>query len=558
MLETLLDRIQVGEGAQYGVCSDHKVDLVWYHSAMSRSTLMAPLRRLRSKLTLSHTAVTVTVFLTLITPVLILAFFALNPPSQVVFRFYRDFTATKAAAARSFLEAAPPDSTTLLEIWLRAAITGGEPTVTIDPAGRLLELWARDPFSGAESTVIVNPAGELLATNTQDWGAETRPGQPFVDPLAPDESRRLIGQALEGKAAILGLPDGRILAVQPILGEGDAILGALYLRTFSGVLRPNSVLTSTFAVLVVSLVVLIVIVGLTGALFGRLTSRGLVRRLERLNNAAGAWGQGDFSVTVHDTSPDEIGQLARRMQRMADQIQDLLQARQELATLEERNRVARDLHDSVKQHLFATTMTLGAAKAVHKQDPEAAWHKVDEALDLSWEAQQELTGLILQLRPVALKEQGLADALREFASRWSRQTGIEVSVASQCQRIIPPEMEQALFRLAQEALANVAKHSGAGRVEIMLTCTASVVKARNRLTFLVSPLFPGKATEPILLPTVILQVTDNGRGFDPAAAVGQGLGLRSMRERIEALDGELTVESAAGIGTRIVARCPLE
>ena len=92
---------------------------------MSRSTLMAPLRRLRSKLTLSHTAVTVTVFLTLITPVLILAFFALNPPSQVVFRFYRDFTATKAAAARSFLEAAPPDSTTLLEIWLRAAITGG-------------------------------------------------------------------------------------------------------------------------------------------------------------------------------------------------------------------------------------------------------------------------------------------------------------------------------------------------------------------------------------------------------------------------------------------------
>lgn len=68
-----------------------------------------------------------------------------------------------------------------------------------------------------------------------------------VDPFAPDESRRLIGRALEGNPEILALPDGMILAVQPILGEGDAILGALYLRTFSGVLRPNSFLASTFA-----------------------------------------------------------------------------------------------------------------------------------------------------------------------------------------------------------------------------------------------------------------------------------------------------------------------
>jgi NarL family two-component system sensor histidine kinase LiaS len=262
--------------------------------------------------------------------------------------------------------------------------------------------------------------------------------------------------------------------------------------------------------------------------FGHLASRGLVRRLEDLDRVAEVWGQGDLTATVRDDSPDEIGQLARRMNLMAQQIQDLFQVRQELATSEERNRLARDLHDSVKQQVFATTMTLGTAKTLRERDPEAAWEMVAEAEDLSWEAQQELTGLIHELRPVDLEGKGLAAALQEYGSRWSRQTGIEVGVTLRGEGIAPPAVEQALFRVAQEALANISRHAEAERVQIALACSEG---------------------------SLVLEIADDGRGFDPALVHDKGLGLRSMRERMEALDGELTVESTPGTGTRLMARC---
>jgi NarL family two-component system sensor histidine kinase LiaS len=470
---------------------------------MRRFRLPTSFRRLRWKLTFSYTAVTVAVLLTLVAVGLLGGnFFS---PASGWLNHYLELASDQAAEAGPFLETALPDAT-LAEVWLRAAIPND---------------WA----------VIVSPAGELLAANRQEAAAEARPGQPFVDPKAPDESERLIGLAMGGKPGVLGLDDGTIVAAAPIVGEGEQVLGALYVRGFSDSLVPGWNFAAGLAILISSLIALTVAAGLIGTLFGRLASRGLVRRLERLDCAAEAWGQGDFSATVQDDSPDEIGQLARRMSQMAGQIQDLLQARQDLAALEERNRLARDLHDSVKQQAFATTMTLGTAKTLREQDAKTAWEMIDEAEDLSWQVQQELTGLIHELRPVELEGKRLAAALQEYGSRWSRQTGIEVSVALRGEHPIVPEVEQALFRLAQEALANVSKHAEARHVDITLVCTESAIT---------------------------LKVADDGLGFDPAAAEGQGLGLRSMRERLESLGGELTVESAPGTGTRLVARTGLE
>lgn len=470
-----------------------------YNGAMDVSRILSPLRRLRWKLTFSYTAVTVAVLLTLLAVALLGSFF-FRPASQWL-NHYLELATAQAAEAGPFLEAALPDPT-LTEVWLRTAIP---------------EDWA----------VIVSPAGELAAANGSEAAGEASLGQPFVDPEAPEKSRQVIDQALGGEPAVLGVGDGTIVAAAPIVGEGEQVLGALYVRGFSGSLVPGWNVAAGLAILISSLIALTVGAGLIGTVFGRLASRGLVRRLEDLDRAAGAWGQGDFTVAVHDASPDEIGQLTRRMSQMAGQIQDLLQVRQELATSEERNRLARDLHDSVKQQAFATTMTLGTAKTLRERDPAAAWERIDEAEDLSYEVQQELTSLIHQLRPVGLEGKGLAAALQAYGARWSRQTGIEARVTLHGEQPIPPQVEQALFRLAQEALANVSKHAQAGQVEITLARTGSAIT---------------------------LDVADDGRGFDPAAAEGKGLGLRSMRERIEALGGELTVESVPGRGTRLVAR----
>jgi signal transduction histidine kinase len=120
-------------------------------------------------------------------------------------------------------------------------------------------------------------------------------------------------------------------------------------------------------------------------------------------------------VAVHDPSGDELGQLARRLNGMAEQVQNLLAVRQELAVIEERHRLARDLHDSVKQQIFAMAMQVAAARTLMDNNSDAARVRLTEAERLVKQAQQELTALIRELRPAALGDKGLVVALRELS-----------------------------------------------------------------------------------------------------------------------------------------------
>jgi NarL family two-component system sensor histidine kinase LiaS len=264
-----------------------------------------------------------------------------------------------------------------------------------------------------------------------------------------------------------------------------------------------------------------------GVLFGYLISRGLTRRLRLLARAADDWSQGEFSTLARDTSGDEIGQLARHLNHMAVELQSVLQTRQELATLEERNRLARELHDSVKQQVFATAMQVGAARALIEQNPDASKENLAEAEQLVRQAQQELTTLIRELRPAALKGKGLARALQDCVSDWSRQSHITAELRVRGERPLPLPLEQALFRVAQEALTNISRHSQATSVEVELVWENG---------------------------DIILSIADNGHGFNVSSTDGKGLGLQSMRERVEALGGQLEVKSKPGTGTRIQAR----
>jgi NarL family two-component system sensor histidine kinase LiaS len=273
----------------------------------------------------------------------------------------------------------------------------------------------------------------------------------------------------------------------------------------------------------------ILVASVIGTLTGLLITRNLTRRLRRITQAAQAWSKGEFAVEVRDPTRDEIGQLGQDLNSMAEHLHTLLATREELATIEERNRLARDLHDSIKQNVFATALLVGAARAHLPPDVLPAQTYLAEAESLAEQTRQELTALIQALRPARLADKGLAVVLRNYAEDWSRRMGIAIALHVQGERVIALDIEEALLRVAQEAPANIAHHSGAAHVTIHLAWDGRAVR---------------------------LSITDDGTGFDVARANGRGVGLASMRERVAAHHGTLHIASAAG-ATSVEARIPL-
>lgn len=270
---------------------------------------------------------------------------------------------------------------------------------------------------------------------------------------------------------------------------------------------------------------LIGLVCVVGTLTGMVFSRTLTRRLRRIMQAAEAWSLGELQIEVRDAAHDEIGQLARNLNSTAAQLQTLLAAQHELAVVEERRRLQRDLHDAVKQHLFSAKMHLAAALAQFKAYPEQAYQALVEAEQVAGQAQQELTTLIAALRPAALTASTFLEAVEEQCQAWSRRTGIQMEVRAEGLPALPATVEEALFRVIQEALTNIARHSGATQAHLRLAMEEQ---------------------------TLALTVLDNGHGFAvPARA--EGMGLQSMRERIAAVGGILEMQSTAA-GTCVEVR----
>jgi NarL family two-component system sensor histidine kinase LiaS len=263
-----------------------------------------------------------------------------------------------------------------------------------------------------------------------------------------------------------------------------------------------------------------------GAIFGWLASRGLRKRLVKLSTASQAWSRGDFTVSPRDKSGDEIGELTRNLNSMAEQLETLLNTRDELARVEERNRLARDLHDTVKQQTYAARMQLTAAKNLLTTNPSTAAEHIESALQLNRETQQELKLIIDELRPAALQGKGLAQALAEYTARWQEHTGIKVENTLNGERPLPLDVEQVLYRIAQESLSNVARHAEADSVTLSLNLTPE---------------------------QVTLSIADNGRGFEPNAVSNNSLGLAGMRQRLAEIGGTLTIESTPSVGTKVIA-----
>ncbi len=320
-------------------------------------------------------------------------------------------------------------------------------------------------------------------------------------------------------------PDGLTLAAAPVVVLGR-VTDVLLVRVFTPFTWGDFAHKMSQDWLFGALAGL-VLAGAVGVTFGSLMARRLTRRLERIAAAADAWSAGDFEASAVDPSMDELGQLARRLNQMAQALEELFALRQELAALGERNRLARDLHDAVKQQVFALGMQVAAASASISQ-PAAVRGHLHEAEALVQQVQQELLRLIQQLRPAG-SSGDLPARLGDYAHNWARRTGIPTETSVKLSQALPAEVQEGLFRIAQEALGNVARHSGANRVRLWLLQD------------------PGGA--------VTLTVEDNGRGFDPSR-VKTGMGLSNLRERAYTLPGGwLNIMSAPGYGTCVEAGC---
>src|SRR5919107_1318379 len=480
------------------------------------------LRRLRWKLTLSYTLVAAVTLLALelILAGALVAF--LNSPllPRLVVQNFRDEVAPRLERP---MNQNPPDTEAIREKLVGFADDSGVRGAD-GPPPPPTDLSNYTADQGA--LFVVDDRRRLLVSvpEMRAFPEGRRFDADSISGLKPLVNAAFDGE--ENSGQLSSNVDGQVVTVTPIEGKKGRVAGVLV-----GTLRlPN--LTAPLLITVgIGAIFLAVPAAFLGALFGFFTAWSLTRRIGRLVRASRSWSRGDFSVTTKDRSRDELGQLSRELNNMAAELENLLQARGELATLEARNRFARDLHDSVKQQVFATSLQIAAARAMIEQDKEATESHLAQAEELVGLAQKELNILIHQMRPAALEGKGLSVALRDYAADWSRRSEISAEVHVRGERESSLDVEQAIFRVAQEALANVARHSGAKSVEVDLVYDA------DRL---------------------MLRVADDGHGFDPAKATGDGFGLRSMSERLAKLGGRVDVESAPGEGTRVICVCPLE
>ena len=228
-------------------------------------------------------------------------------------------------------------------------------------------------------------------------------------------------------------------------------------------------------------------------------------------------------------SPEDIDLVATFAGHVALAIENahLREQAQEAAVAAERSRLARDLHDAVTQTLFSASLIAEVLPRLWERSPDEGRRRLEELRQLTRGALAEMRSLLLELRPSALVEASLVTLLRQLAEAITGRSRIPVSLVVEGQDELPPDVKISLYRIAQEALNNVAKHSGAGHAEISLSCVPEGVS---------------------------LAIADNGVGFDTDGITAEHLGVRIMRERAQTAGAALLIQSYKGLGTQIRVR----
>ncbi|KRE83871.1 histidine kinase [Paenibacillus sp. Soil766] len=285
------------------------------------------------------------------------------------------------------------------------------------------------------------------------------------------------------------------------------------------------------AILVVSLTV------------GFIATRRWQRKVDELHVAMLELSKGNFSVRIDMEPVEPFLYLYDAFNSMATSIEERVQLMQKLgeaeairdqeltesAVMEERRRLARDLHDTVSQELFAIHMSASSLPKILERNPAAAPALMNQLIEMSHHAQKQMRGLISQLRPIELKDMSLQEALEKWFPEYCRTHELQGQLDVSLPEIISEAIEHQFFLIIQEGLANVIKHASAKQVRL-------VIYEREH--------------------QYVLQLQDDGQGFERRDIPSASHGLSTMRERAQKLGGEVEIDSKLGSGTRVRVRIP--
>ncbi|MFD2613668.1 histidine kinase [Paenibacillus gansuensis] len=280
-----------------------------------------------------------------------------------------------------------------------------------------------------------------------------------------------------------------------------------------------------------------------GLIIGYIAAQTIQRKLNVLQLSLFQMAKGNFTTRVAYSESDSFHQIYRDFNEMAESVEAKVKMLQTLgeesvmqnaditedAVLEERKRLARDLHDTVSQQLFAIHMSASSLPKILQKNEEQGNQVLEQLIQMSHHTQLQMRSLIAQLRPLELDGRSLQSALEKWFPDYCRQNGLQGSLEFQLDGRLSDAKEHQFFLIVQEAMANVTKHASASHV------TLSLYETDNQY---------------------ILSVQDDGLGFDQTRAKLNSYGLSTMRERAEKLGGSMEVLSKAGAGTRVKAAIP--
>lgn len=500
------------------------------------SSVVARLRRLRWKLTWSYTWVAALSFLIIETVLLVLLLIVTGfNPLRGDITFFNDIVAPVLAddirpITMAHLRNQPVDAAAL-RADLEQVLSIGSFTTASSPF----------EFDQYASVFVLDTEQNLIAS-VPHYAALPPDGR-FFDPtlLTGDDSLvPLVTAAFAGDDSIeqpyaQETSDALYLVfAEPLLDEDGRLLGVqvAIIRTPT----PSTVLLLALSVIVGGLTIFSLAAALIGTLFGWRTARTLSGRLAHLSQVSAAWGQGNFARQIQDNETDEIGELGENLNRVAADLQTLLADKEQIAVLEERERMARELHDTLAQGVAGLVLQLEAVKH-HLNEGEVAESQliVTEAATQARDALRKARAAIDDLRAEAMFAPDFITAVSRRTQKFGAANHIPVELDTQLpdSLLLPPTTSLHARRALTEMLANVARHA-----------EATTVCVKLRL-----------AEDGCLL----IEVMDDGVGFDVESAVRPGhYGLIGLKERARLTGGYFVIESSPDMGTAALLKLPLE